>query len=91
MGRFRYFLLLVFVAAAGILAGIGYKPCITLLAAPPAGADFQVSESDLSRPLLIIAYGDMRFTDPSETRQQIPKCGDGWWIKSPRKSPMPCC
>ena len=73
MGRSRHFLLLIFIAAAGLLAGIGFKPCITVLAAPPGGADFRISESDLSHPLRIIAYGDMRFTDPSEVRATNPK------------------
>ena len=73
MGRSRHFLLLIFIAAASILAGIGSKPCITMLAAPPGGADFRISDSDLSHPLRIIVYGDMRFTDPSETAATNPK------------------
>ena len=46
---------------------------MTMLAAQTGGADFRISESDLSHPLLIIAYGDMRFTDPSETMATNPK------------------
>src|SRR6202035_2961975 len=30
-----------------------------------AGATFQVVDRDLHRPVTIIAYGDMRFTDPN--------------------------
>jgi acid phosphatase type 7 len=73
MGRSHNFRLLIFVAAAGILACLGSKSSISPLAIPPTGADFQVSESDVSRPLLIISYGDMRFTDPSETSATNPK------------------
>jgi hypothetical protein len=73
MGRFRHLLFLIFIAAASLLAGIGIKPCITILAAPPGGADFRISDSDLSHPLRIIVYGDMRFTDPLEVRATNPK------------------
>ena len=73
MGRFRHFLLLIFIAAAGISAGIEFRPCISLLAGPPTGADFQISESDLTQPLRIITYGDMRFTDPIEIKATNPK------------------
>lgn len=38
-----------------------------------AAADFHVDERQLSRPLTIIAYGDMRFTDPKETDATNPK------------------
>ena len=40
---------------------------------PPGGADFTISESDLSHPLRIIAYGDMRFTDPAQLKATNPK------------------
>ena len=40
---------------------------------PPGGADFRISESDLSHPLRIIVYGDMRFTDPTEIKATNPK------------------
>jgi hypothetical protein len=73
MGRSRHFLLLIFMVGASLLVGIGFEPCITTLAAPPAGADFRISESDLSHPLRIIAYGDMRFTDPLEVKATNPK------------------
>ena len=40
---------------------------------PPGGADFRISDSDLSHPLRIIAYGDMRFTDPAQVKATNPK------------------
>ena len=73
MGRFRHLLLLIFIVAAGVLAGIDFKPSVTVLAAQSGDADFRISESDLSHPLRIIAYGDMRFTDPLEVRATNPK------------------
>ena len=73
MGRSRHFLLLIFIVGASLLVGIGFEPCITALAAPPAGPDFRLSESALSHPLRIIAYGDMRFTDPVEVLATNPK------------------
>ena len=42
----------------------------TPLAAQP---DFHVDNRDLSDPLRIVAYGDMRFTDPLETEATNPK------------------
>src|SRR5258708_36406858 len=34
---------------------------------PHAAATFSVPEGDLPDPLVLVAYGDMRFTAPSET------------------------
>ena len=51
----------------------GIQPPATLFAAPANGPDFRRSESDLSHPLRIIVYGDMRFTDPTETKATNPK------------------
>jgi hypothetical protein len=73
MRRSRRSLFLIFAAAASLLAGIGLRQRPRMLAAPAAGADFRISDSDLSRPLRIIVYGDMRFTNPSETRATNPK------------------
>jgi hypothetical protein len=43
-------------------------PVLALGACVSAGAaTFSVAEADLPKPLVLIAYGDMRFTDPSET------------------------
>ncbi len=73
MGRFCHFLSSVFITVVGLVVGIGFEPWITLQAAPPAGADFRISESELTHPLRIIAYGDMRFTDPTEVGATNPK------------------
>jgi hypothetical protein len=73
MARFRCFLILIFMAAASLLATTRFRPCITMLAAPAGGPDFRISNSDLSHPVRIIAYGDMRFTDPIEVRATNPK------------------
>lgn len=43
------------------------------LADAPSPATFQVSGRDLSQPLTLIAYGDMRFTDPSNVTATNPK------------------
>ena len=39
---------------------------------PPVAATFSVPDTELPDPLLIIAYGDMRFTNPSETTATNP-------------------
>lgn len=38
-----------------------------------SAADFKVSESELTKPVIVIAYGDMRFTDPSNTSATNPQ------------------
>src|SRR5215469_4609515 len=38
-----------------------------------SGPDFVVENGELGRPLRLIAYGDMRFTDPKETSATNPK------------------
>jgi hypothetical protein len=38
-----------------------------------AGPDFRVDNKDLSVPLQIVVYGDMRFTDPAQTQATNPK------------------
>jgi 3',5'-cyclic AMP phosphodiesterase CpdA len=40
---------------------------------PSEGADFRIGARDVSHPLRIIVYGDMRFTDPTETKATNPK------------------
>jgi acid phosphatase type 7 len=44
-------------------------PAVALSAGLSAAgaATFNIAEADLPKPLMLIAYGDMRFTDPSET------------------------
>lgn len=44
-----------------------------------AGPNFVISDADLSQPLKIIVYGDMRFTDPHETEATNPKVR-GWLV-----------
>lgn len=73
MRRCGHCLILVFIVAATMVAHLGFKSSLALLASPSGGADFRISEADLSHPLSIIAYGDMRFTDPLEVRATNPK------------------
>ncbi len=73
MRCFRNRLLLIFLVAAGLLLAGGFRPRPVLFAGPANGPDFRRSESELSHPLRIIAYGDMRFTDPTETKATNPK------------------
>ncbi|HUI42295.1 MAG TPA: metallophosphoesterase [Terriglobia bacterium] len=73
MRCFRHRLLLIFMVAVSLLAGVGFIPRPALLAGPATGPDFRRNDSDLSRPLKIIAYGDTRFTDPHETSATNPK------------------
>ena len=56
-------LFLVSLAAGGAAAALP----------PSEGADFRISASDLSHPLRIIVYGDMRFTDPLQVKATNPK------------------
>lgn len=46
-------------------------PTGQLLSEP--GPTFRVADSELPAPLTLIAYGDQRFTDPSNTRQTDPR------------------
>jgi acid phosphatase type 7 len=41
-------------------------------APPPAGTTFNVRDKDLDSPLVLVAYGDMRFTDDTEIRATNP-------------------
>lgn len=66
-------LFLIFMVVGSLLAGIGLNPRPALFAAPASGPDFHRSDRDLSHPLRIIVYGDMRFTDPSQTSATNPK------------------
>ena len=47
--------------------------CSPCRGTPSGGPDFRISDSELSHPLRIIAYGDMRFTDPAEVKATNPK------------------
>ncbi len=60
-----------------LAAGVALM-CLALPAWPQrrprgAGPDFRVEQRDLSTPLRMVAYGDMRFTDPGETGATNPK------------------
>jgi len=72
--RFRRFLLPALgIIAAGALAYIEFRPRVVITSPRADGPDFRVESRDLSQPLRIIVYGDMRFTDPSETSATNPK------------------
>jgi hypothetical protein len=74
MMRFRRLLLFaVAVIASGILAYVEFTPHAVTVFPQPDGADFRIENGGLSRPLQIVVYGDMRFTDPSETSATNPK------------------
>jgi len=46
-------------------------PTAGLLSEP--GPTFRIDDSQLPNPLMLIAYGDQRFTDPANTRQTNPR------------------
>jgi hypothetical protein len=69
----RYYPVLILIVAASLLADITLRTRTPLLATPPGNPDFLTSDSALSHPLRIIAYGDMRFTDPNEIQATNPK------------------
>jgi hypothetical protein len=52
-----------------VLLSVGAAP---LRAGPPATATFVVAAADLPDPLVIVAYGDMRFTDSTEVHASNP-------------------
>ena len=60
-------------AVAAIVAFAFYSRPRPKAAAGFSGPDYSRSESDLSHPLRIVAYGDTRFTDPRETGATNPK------------------
>ena len=68
----RWFFLTVLVVCLGTLAWYRFRPPV-VTAPRAAGPDFHVRARDLSNPLQIVAYGDMRFTDPAETEATNPK------------------
>jgi hypothetical protein len=73
MHFFRRRLGSIFFLTASLTLSIGLMPRPSVLAAPAVGPDFRLSDSELSHPLRIIVYGDMRFTDPAETKATNPK------------------
>jgi hypothetical protein len=71
---FRRFLLFALgVIAAGTLACLEFRPPARVVFPRANGPDFRLASQNSSRPLEIVAYGDMRFTDPEETRASNPK------------------
>ncbi len=72
--RFRRLLLPALgVIALGILAYVEFRPRVVTTPPRTDGPDFRIDGRDLSRPVQIVAYGDMRFTDPNETSAANPK------------------
>ena len=66
--------LIVAVLAAAAIAAIWFRRRPSVVLRPGAvGPAFVVPQASLSHPLKIIAYGDMRFTDPRETSATNPK------------------
>jgi len=47
---------------------------------------FTVSDLPAGRPLRIVVYGDMRFTDAGNTLNPIQECADGWRKGGRRKA-----
>ncbi|MGO9424241.1 MAG: metallophosphoesterase family protein [Steroidobacteraceae bacterium] len=64
------------VVCAAILGGCGHLAEAPLPIQsppePPVAATFSVNDADLPDPLVFIAYGDMRFTNPAETSASNP-------------------
>jgi hypothetical protein len=44
---------------------------------PGAAATFRVADASLPTPLVLVAYGDTRFTDPAETKASNPALSTG--------------
>src|SRR6516225_5285621 len=61
------------VIALGILGYLEFRPRVVTTSPRMNGPDFRIESRDLSRSLRIVVYGDMRFTDPSETSAANPK------------------
>ena len=75
MSQFSPRLLFLFSVVAVGLVGLCLRPIrsATIVAHRADGPDFSRVDSSLSNPLRIVAYGDMRFTDPQETLATNPK------------------
>lgn len=67
-------LLILVACAAGAFAirWLGGSSLAARNADPPPGPTFMVAQADLHTPVTVIAYGDMRFTDPSNTTATNP-------------------
>jgi hypothetical protein len=73
MRYLRHFPAPILVLATSLLTGITLRTGSAVLAAAPQNPDFLTSDSALSHPIRIIAYGDMRFTNPTEILATNPK------------------
>src|SRR5271154_6910451 len=61
---------------------------LAVLGAPlRAATTFKVPQSDLSEPLVLIAYGDMRFTQSSETGASSPTARQALVARIARENP----
>jgi hypothetical protein len=60
-----------FVAGCALAQNAASLPTSQLISEP--GAAFRIPDSELSSPATIIAYGDTRFTDPSNVKSANPK------------------
>jgi hypothetical protein len=66
---------LVAMLSAAALTGCQLASSASFAASPPSGtsaANFSILDATLPEPLVLIAYGDMRFTDPGETAATSP-------------------
>ena len=55
----------LFAAVVGVL--LAQDPLLS-----EAGSTFRVADNQLPNPLMLITYGDQRFTDPANTKQTDP-------------------
>ena len=70
--RTRVLVPALLLACLAAIIWYGLRP--RTMAAPRAGGpDFRVARANLSDPLRIVVYGDMRFTDPNENQATNPK------------------
>ena len=61
----------LFLAACALVQSAATLPTDKLISEP--GAAFRIPDSELSSPATIIAYGDTRFTDPTNVKSANPK------------------
>jgi len=66
-----YFPAVLSVAACALAQTAANLPTDQLISEP--GAAFRIADTDLASPTTIVAYGDTRFTDPSNVRSTNPK------------------
>jgi acid phosphatase type 7 len=71
MSQRHLFQIVLFAASCAFAQTAATLPTNQLISQP--GAAFRIADSDLSSPTKIIAYGDVRFTDPANIRSTNPK------------------